>query len=227
VARIKKNFRVGRPSYSNSNIFTSGHDRYNFTYSNAEGFYVYKASGATSYKWYITSSQSCGSNYDGPVFYSNGGGTEATTSQNSINVNTGTCEGDFYIRCEAVNSCGIIGYSQRLIRVSQSSGGSGECLTSLNAYPNPTRGGNVTVDLIMPPDDCSYSVISNVKNAQDQFIEEIICIEVIDNFGNPVNIEACDLTTTTITLDGYNKGIYYVNATTNTGNTYQVRLLKN
>lgn len=225
----EKEFWVGKPKYSNSFIQKVGTDQYNFTYSNAVQYYTDIADGATSYKWYITSSSTCGSSYDGPVFYSNGGGTTATTSQNKINVNTGTCNGDFYLRCEAQNSCGVVSYSQRLIKVNQSSGGGGggSCNYSISAFPNPTRGGKVTVNLILPPDDCLYSVLADEKITQNQLIEEISCIEVIDNFGNPVNVEECNLTTSTINLDGYNNGIYYVNATTNIGNTYQVRLLKN
>lgn len=228
VGRVKKDkIWIGKPAYANSFIQKSGTDQYNFTYSNAVQYYTYIANGATSYKWYITTSQSCGSGYDGPYFYSNGGGTIATTSQNKINVNTGTCDGDFYVRCEAVNTCGIVSYSQRLIRVNSSGGGGGTCNSMLTAHPNPVKRGNVIVDLILPPDDCSASVLSEDTMNSRANIEEITCIEVFDHFGNYIDTNSCEEIINEINIDGQSNGIYFINATTTTGTTYQTRLLKN
>jgi hypothetical protein len=224
---------VGKPAYSGVSIIRDVNDpnqnvSYVYGYSNAIQFYVSVAGGDPSYEWTITSSQSCGTgtNYKGPRFYSNGNGTTAITSNNKVNVNTGTCAGTFYIHCSAANVCGETPYAQRLFKVASNPGGGG-CDYALITAPNPSQvGSGVSINLVPPPPGCnSFAAMSSLEK-DDVESDKIMTISVIDGTGNVVATESGSGLSHVLNTNRLKQGIYYLKIQTVHGRILQTRIVK-
>lgn len=199
---------------------------YVYNYSNSVQFYVEAAPGYLNYtyKWTITSDQSCGASYDGPRFYSNGNGVTATTAGNWINVNTGTCDGTFWVRCEAISPFGVRLYSPRLFKVRYSSNGG--CNFSVKTYPNPaTSGSGVNVTLLPP--DCEFHMKAFTEAKPETAIHEdqIEYLQVYDYVGNLRHREQGTALSHKLNTDLLSKGLYYLVIHTAQGKEIRQRLV--
>lgn len=151
------NINVGSPSLSVNKIL-GGYDNV------PQGFQsvlnVTAATGATSYIWSVVPMYSGGCSSALPSIVSNG-----TLSRI---INWGGCTGLYRVRCQAVNSCGGKSYSDKVVKVFDSS--NNPCPTArLVISPNPIKGDddiilNIAEYPDLPPcDSPEFRFIVNVK----------------------------------------------------------------
>src|SRR5690606_21076842 len=115
---------------------------------------------ATQYKWVIDAVNTncgCTTNSQGlitcppgiilPKFSENNSASVTTTNTNVI-VNWGNCKGNYVVRCNAINSCGLTEISSKWVTIYDANTNPNNpqpCKYGIKIAPNPIKDGNVNV----------------------------------------------------------------------------------
>jgi len=156
------------------------------------GYSIPAVLGASSYSWSLPSG--CYYNYCWQII--TGQGTRSAYVQ-AGGIGIGA------VQCTASNTCGS---SSRYLYVNvQDSHSDDPCILTLSISPNPSKGGNVVIQLIYPPDPCD-EILS---------IGSPATLSIIDNSGNFVYRNQHPENRTDITGLNLKSGIYHVIYTKN------------
>jgi len=180
---------VGSPRFSGTSV--TGPTQ--LTPGLAAIYSISPAQGASNYSWTIPSG--CYYNYCWEI--------ESGQGTTSIHVRTGAV-GSGAIKCTATNTCGT---DSRYMYVNvQDPHDPDPCddLT-LSLSPNPSRGGDVVVQVIYPPDPCDEALMSSSPAN----------VTIIDNMGNMVYSRKHEGSRFELSGLGLKKGIYHIIYTKN------------
>jgi hypothetical protein len=211
---LSKTIWVGKPIVPNINILGASA---NEAVSSSDQMNVNFGTGVATYDWSVSSlSNSCA---DSNGFYPPGvvlpkfsnGSTNFSSTSNYATINWGNCPGTFLVNCSAVNSCGGIGFTTRVITVYNSTGGGGDpCEPTLQVYPNPASESDFTINLIPPPDPCDGLPAGRFTNSVNH-------VKMYDLYGNLVYTTTYKTDYLTIKDLNLKKGHYILNVQTALG----------
>ncbi|NOQ27826.1 MAG: S8 family serine peptidase [Bacteroidales bacterium] len=210
VVPVKKSFYVkSRPIISDSQI-RGGYN--NVPFNSTDNFYITAASGFPSYLWSIVPySMTCSSDKL-PYFIS-------SYTRTSVSVKHGTCEGKYFLRCKAFNSCGSSYYQDKVINVYDPYGDDDPCDATLTLYPNPGKKEEFTILKIEYPDDpCDDEIYPYMAIDIDHELS------LYDLSGNLVLQETFSSDSYTFRNADFKKDIYLVTIKDKKGKLHQKRL---
>ncbi|MEO1054463.1 MAG: M4 family metallopeptidase [Bacteroidota bacterium] len=132
-----------------------------------------------------------------------------TRSGASGSVNYYPSPGYYLIDVRATNSCGTSTWVETEVEfVDCSIGGGGGEGGEFSMYPNPS-----TIEVTIEEQSFQESVNQKQEKSQDALQPELFTIEVIDSNQNLKHRESCTKTKLTFSVQGWEKGIYYVKIT--------------